>query len=112
MVVTPGSTVMVRFAASTSRTASIFTVQSTMQSAAGTLPPLSPVPLPRVTTGVPVSLASFSTLLTCSVLAANTTQPGVSFNAAVPSNAYGMRSSLAVSTFPAPTRRRSLSSVD
>ena len=79
-----------------------------MQSAAGTLPPLRPVPEPRVTTGVSVSLASLSTALICSVLTANTTLPGISFIAAVPSKAYGMRSSLEVSTFSAPTMSRSL----
>ena len=83
-----------------------------MQSAAGTLPPLRPVPLPRVTTGVPVSLAKRSTALTSSVVAAKTTHPGVSFIAAVPSNAYGMRSSAAVSTFSVPTMVRSALSVD
>ena len=74
-----------------------------MQSPLGTLPPLRPVPEPRVTTGVPVSLASLSTALISSVLSANTTHPGISFIAAVPSKAYGMRSSRAVSTLSEPT---------
>ena len=83
-----------------------------MQSLLGTLPPLRPVPLPRVTTGVPVSLASLSTALTCSVPVVNTTHPGDSFSTAVPSKAYGMRSSFAVSTFSAPPMSRNLLSVD
>ena len=80
-----------------------------MQSVAGTLPPLRPVPLPRVTPGVPVSLASFNTELTSSVVAANKTHPGVCFIAAVPSNAYGIKSSFSVSTFTAPTMERNFS---
>ena len=86
-----------------------------MQSATGSLPPLKPVPEPRVTTGsfaqvrfgVPPSggfdteppegetpnspnvrlvwFASFRMAQTCSGVVANTTQPGICFKAAVPS---------------------------
>ena len=56
-----------------------------MQSGLGRLPPLRPVPEPRVTTAVLVWLASLSTPTTCSVVLANTTQPGICCSAAVPS---------------------------
>ena len=56
-----------------------------MQSWEGTLPPLRPVPEPRVTTGVLVSLASLRTAETVSVVLAKTTQPGICDIAAVPS---------------------------
>src|SRR5688500_1596263 len=76
-VVTPGSTSMVRFARSNSRILSILTVQRTMQLDDGTLPPLKPVPEPRVTTGVLVSFASFRISATSAVVRANTTQPAI-----------------------------------
>src|SRR5688572_4815259 len=77
-----------------------------MQFAEGKLPPLNPVPEPRVTTAVRVAFASLSTSLICDVDSANTTHPGISCNAAVPSNEYGIKSSWLVRTFFSPTIRR------
>ena len=57
-----------------------------MQPCAGTLPPLKPVPEPRVTMGVWVSFPSNNTSRTSFVFRANTMQPGIWCSAAVPSN--------------------------
>jgi hypothetical protein len=102
-VVTPASTSMVRLARSTSRILSILARQRTMQSGTGKLPPLRPVPEPRVTTGVLELEASFRMDAICSLELAKTTQPGICCNAAVPSNEYGIRSSASVKTFVGPT---------
>src|SRR5687768_13523920 len=102
-VVTPGSTSMVRFALSNSRILSIRTVHMTMQLGDGTLPPLNPVPEPRVTTSMPSRLASFRIWLTCCALVTNTTQPGNCEIAAVPSKLYVIKSSGFERTFCGPT---------
>ena len=73
----------------------------------GMLPPLRPVPEPRVTTGVPVSLASLRICDTCSVVRTKTTTLGMADMAAVPSKEYGMRSSREVRTSSGATRARS-----
>ena len=76
-----------------------------MQFSVGRLPPLSPVPEPRVTTDVFVALANLSTPATSAVERVNTTHAGICCNAAVPSKEYGIRSSLAVRTLAGPTMR-------
>ena len=69
----------------------------------GTLPPLSPVPDPRVTIAVPLEAASRTHSATCAVVRGKATAEGRTFNAAVPSKLYGMRSSARVRTASAPT---------
>ncbi len=83
--------------------ASICVRQSTRQSGLGTLPPLRPVPEPRVTIGVPLAAASRTQSATCAVVRGNTTADGRTLSAAVPSKLYGMRSSARVRTASAPT---------
>ena len=56
-----------------------------MQPATGRLPPERPVPDPRVTTGVPVRVASARTAATCCAEFTKTTHPGDWSIAAVPS---------------------------
>ncbi len=58
---------------------------STSDPGVGTLPPLSPVPEPRVTIGVRFAAASRTHSATCAVLRGKTTADGRSFSAAVPS---------------------------
>src|SRR5690348_12854913 len=74
-----------------------------MQSGTGKLPPLKPVPEPRVTTGFFSRFAHRRIAATCSVVFPNTTQPGICRKAAVPSNEYGIKSSGLVSKFSGPT---------
>ena len=62
------------------------TVQRTMEPGVGTLPPLSPVPEPRVTTGILWDDAQRSTSATCWVERGKTTASGEQWRAAVPSN--------------------------
>ena len=92
-VTTPASTKIVRFLSSSSSTRSIFTRHSTTQPGVGTLPPLSPVPEPRVTMGVLSARAKRTTRETSSVVTGNTTHAGSACNAAVPSKPYGIRCS-------------------
>src|SRR5687768_5550862 len=82
---------------------SIRTVHITTQFGDGTLPPLNPVPDPRVTTSKPTRFASFTIAATCSVFSTNKTHPGNCDIAAVPSNPYGIKSSFARRTFFTPT---------
>src|SRR5438034_7451269 len=98
---------MVRLARSTSRIWFILTVHRTMLPPLGRLPPLKPVPLPRVTTAVCIARATLSTPQTCSRVRGKTTQPGSCCIAAVPSKEYAIRSSFAASKFSAPTTDRS-----
>ena len=56
-----------------------------MQPSEGTLPPLRPVPEPRVTIVTPCSLASFTTAETSWVDPGSTTTPTGPLSAAVPS---------------------------
>ena len=76
MVIAPGCARSVRLRGSTSRMASICVRQSTRQSGLGTLPPLRPVPEPRVTIGVPLAAASRTQSATCAVVRGNTTADG------------------------------------
>src|SRR5438874_11917357 len=76
-----------------------------MQFLVGRLPPLRPVPEPRVTTAVFVAFANLSTPATSAVERVNTTHAGICCNAAVPSKEYGIRSSLAVRTLADPSSR-------
>src|SRR5690606_34602350 len=71
----------------------IFTRQSTMAPSTGTLPPESPVPLPRVTTGVLCARAYLRVLLISSAFMGKATTAGKHLGMpAVPSNAYMRRS--------------------
>ena len=92
--------------------ASICVRQSTRQSWLGTLPPLSPVPDPRVTIGVPLAAASRTQSATCAVVRGNTTADGRTLSAAVPSKLYGMRSSARVRTASAPTMELRLATIE
>ena len=65
--------------------ASIFVRQTTRLPSVGTLPPLRPVPEPRVTIGVPPAAASFTQSDTCAVVCGKTTADGRVFRTAVPS---------------------------
>ena len=93
----------VRLRGSTSRIASICVRQRTRQPGLGTLPPLRPVPDPRVTIGVPLAAASRTHSATCAVVRGKTTADGRTFNAAVPSKLYGIEILRRAS---APRRRR------
>ena len=84
-VITPLCARSVRFFSSTSMSLSIFTRQITRQPASGTLPPLKPVPEPRVTTGTLRCRASLTQSATSSAVSGNTTAPGRCFKTAVPS---------------------------
>ena len=76
MVVTPGCTRIVRLRGSRSRIAFICARHMTIAPSLGTLPPLSPVPDPRVTIGTPAEAASFTHRETSSVVRGNTTAVG------------------------------------
>jgi len=89
--------------------AAILTVQRTMQSTLGKLPPLNPVPEPRVTTASFAVLAYLRISLTSWVLETNATHPGICCMAAVPSKEYEIKSSFSVRTFWGPTNRRKFS---
>ena len=100
---TPGCARSVRLRGSTSRIAFICARHSTIAPSLGTLPPLSPVPDPRVTTGTPADAASCTHRDTSSVVRGNTTASGRCLSAAVPSNPYGITSSGFVRTRVGPT---------
>jgi hypothetical protein len=72
------------------------------------LPPLSPVPDPRVTVGMPASCAAFTHADTCAVVVGSTTTLGRVRIAAVPSKPYGTTSSGFVSTADGPTMASSV----
>ena len=59
--------------------------QSTRLPGLGTLPPLNPVPEPRVTIGTPAETASRTHSATCAALRGKTTASGRCLSAAVPS---------------------------
>ena len=97
-MITPHCTWIVRFFSSSSRIWSSRVRQRTKHPDKGTLPPLKPVPEPRVTIGTDRCPASFTQAATSSVEPGKTTAPGRTFNAAVPSKLYGTKSSGSVST--------------
>ena len=60
-------------------------MQITRLPGTGTLPPLSPVPAPRVTMGTPCWTADFTQAATSAVLRGKTTAAGIWRSSAVPS---------------------------
>ena len=75
-----------------------------------TAPPLSPVPAPLATTGMPCLAATLTTRDTCSVLAGNTTASGRALSTE-PSYSKTIRSSGACTTYMSPTIRLSSSMI-
>ena len=92
----PVSQSRVRLPASSSWILLSLSRQSTTQPFDGTLPPLNPLPLPRVTSGVLVREAQRTKATTCSTESGKTTISGTSRSIAVPSQAYGIVSTFSV----------------